>query len=124
VDRTTILWVGLAFLILADLVLAGASSVAGVAVGIVLWGLHMGFTQGLFSTLVADAAPAEMRGTAFGMFNLVTGLALLAASVIAGALWQAAGPAWTFLAGAGFAALTMLGLVRMRRHVARAGKRN
>ena len=124
VERTTILWVGLAFLILADLVLAGASSVAGVAVGIVLWGLHMGFTQGLFSTLVADAAPAEMRGTAFGMFNLVTGLALLAASVIAGALWQAAGPAWTFLAGAGFAALTMLGLVRMRRHVARAGRRN
>ena len=122
VERTTILWVGLAFLILADLVLAGASSVAGVAVGIVLWGLHMGFTQGLLSALVAETVPAELRGTAFGMFNLITGVALLLASVIAGALWQAAGPAWTFLAGAGFAALTVLGLLRMRRHMARADR--
>ena len=82
-----------------------------------LWGLHMGFTQGLLATLVADSAPAELRGTAFGMFNLVTGLALLAASLIAGALWQLAGPQATFLAGAAFTTLTLLGALPLRRRL-------
>jgi MFS family permease len=80
----------------------------------------MGFTQGLLATLVAEAAPAELRGTAFGMFNLVTGVALLLASVIAGALWDMIGPQGTFLAGASFAALTMAGVLSIR---ARLGKR-
>ena len=79
------LFVGLAFLLAADVVLAGAPAASlGVTVGIVLWGLHMAFTQGLFATLVADAAPRELRGTAFGVFNLVSGGALLIASLIAG----------------------------------------
>ena len=77
----------------------------------------MGFTQGLLATLVADSAPAELRGTAFGMFNLVTGLALLAASLIAGALWQLAGPQATFLAGAAFTTLTLLGALPLRRRL-------
>jgi MFS family permease len=114
-DRRLILIVGLVLLILADLVLAGASGIAGVGVGVVLWGLHMGLTQGLLSTLVADAAPAELRGTAYGVFNLVTGVAMLAASVIAGLLWDLAGPAGTFLAGAGFAGIAAVGLVVLPR---------
>jgi MFS family permease len=84
-----------------------------VAIGVALWGLHMGFTQGLFSALVADAAPPELRGTAFGYFNLLTGVAMLAASVIAGALWDAYGPAGTFFAGLVFALVTLLGLLTM-----------
>lgn len=114
VDRPTILGLGLCLLVAADLLLAFAPTILGIGIGVALWGLHMGFTQGLFATLVAEAAPPELRGTAFGMFNLVTGVALLLASVIAGALWQAAGQQATFLAGAGFAALTLAGLVGLR----------
>jgi MFS family permease len=79
-----------------------------------LWGLHMGFTQGLLAALVADAAPAELRGTAFGMFHLITGVAMLAASIIAGALWDAVGPTGTFLAGAAFTVLALIGLPALR----------
>lgn len=85
------------------------------ALGVVLWGLHMGLTQGLLATLVADAAPAELRCTAYGMFNLMTGLALLAASVIAGALWDAMGPRGTFLTGAIFTVLAVIVLLMLRR---------
>ena len=120
VDRVTVLIVGLGFLIAADLVLGLAGSIAGLAIGVALWGLHMGFTQGLLSTLVADAAPAELRGTAFGMFNLVTGLTLLAASVIAGGLWDAIGPAGTFLAGAAFTVIALVGLLAIRGRLDRA----
>jgi MFS family permease len=74
----------------------------------------MGFTQGLLATLVADNVPAELRGTAFGMFNLVTGVAMLAASVVAGAIWDVFGPASTFSAGAGWAALALAGLLAIR----------
>ena len=114
VDRTVVLVLGLALLIVADIVLGLAGGILGVAIGVILWGLHMGFTQGLLATLVADAAPAELRGTAFGMFNLVSGVALLAASVIAGALWDAAGPEGTFLAGAAFTAIALAGLLGVR----------
>jgi len=115
-NRLTVLLVGLALLVAADLVLAFAPGLPGVAMGVALWGLHMGVTQGLLATLVADTAPAELRGTAYGMFNLLGGLALLAASVVAGALWDGFGPQATFLAGAGFTALAVLGvgLVRWR----------
>jgi MFS family permease len=101
---TLLLW-GLAALICADLVLAFAPGVSGVFAGIALWGAHLALTQGLLAKLVAQQAPADLRGSAFGLFNLATGAAMLAASVIAGLLWERAGPAATFLGGAGFAAL-------------------
>jgi MFS family permease len=106
---------GLGLLILADLLLAGAATPALVFAGTTCWGLHMGLTQGLMSKLVADAAPATIRGTAFGIFNIVSGGILLLASVIAGSLWSAISPSATFLAGALFAAVTMIGLVAYRR---------
>lgn len=114
VGRVTLLILGLILLLGANLVLAFTTGVIGLASGVVLWGLHMGFTQGLLAALVADTAPAELRGTAFGMFNLITGLALLAASVIAGALWDQVGPQGTFLAGAALTILTLAGLIVSR----------
>lgn len=110
VSRTRLLLIGIVVLVAADLVLALGSGLAALGVGVALWGLHMGLTQGLLSALVAETVPVELRGTAFGMFNLVTGVAMLLASVLAGALWQGYGPDATFLAGAGFAALAALGL--------------
>jgi MFS family permease len=109
VNRWGVLAVGAALLIGADLVLAFGASIAVAGVGIALWGLHMGFTQGLLAALVADSARAEQRGTAFGVFNLATGVSLLAASVLAGVLWDRGGPELTFLAGA--ALTTAAGLV-------------
>lgn len=111
INRWGLLLPGLLFLAGADLALTLLPSIAGVALGVVLWGLHMGFTQGLFATLVADTSPRELRGTAYGYFNLLTGLATLAASIIAGALWDAFGPAATFLAGLGFTLLSLAGFV-------------
>ncbi len=105
---------GLVVLIAADLVLAKASTPSLALVGAAIWGLHMALTQGLFAKLVADAAPDHLRGTAFGVFNLVGGLSILLASVIAGGLWSLFGPAATFLAGAGFAGLALAGLVMYR----------
>ena len=116
-DRYRVLVVGVGFLVLADLVLAFAPGLGGVAVGVALWGLHMGFTQGLLATLVADTSPPELRGTAFGMFNLVTGGALLAASVIAGVLWDTIGAHGTFLSGAALASVALLGLFALRRQL-------
>ncbi|MEJ1159764.1 MFS transporter [Prosthecomicrobium sp. N25] len=98
---------GFALLAVADVVLAVADGLPGLAIGIVVWGLHMGLTQGVLATLVAGAAPAAVRGTAFGLFNLATGLATLGASVLAGLLWDRWGPAATFLAGAGLAAAAL-----------------
>lgn len=114
IGREGLLAVGLGLLILADLVLALAPGLIGLGAGVALWGLHMGATQGLLSTLVADAAPPGLRGTAFGIYNLVTGLALLAASLIAGALWQWIGPSATFGAGGVFAALALGGAALLR----------
>ena len=113
-DRLIVLALGLALLIAADLVLAGFSGLIGVSIGVLLWGLHMGLTQGLLATLVADVAAAELRGTAFGMFNLLSGLATLAASLIAGALWDRHGAQATFCAGAAFAAAALGGLALAR----------
>lgn len=115
VDRRSVFVVGLIVLIAADLVLALAGDIWLVTVGAALWGLHMGLTQGLLATMVADATPAQLRGTAFGVFHMVTGLALLAASVIAGLLWDSFGPAATFYAGMVFAALALVGLMIVRR---------
>lgn len=105
---------GLVVLIISDAVLATATTPVVALVGAALWGLHMALTQGLFAKLVADAAPDHLRGTAFGMFNLVSGISLLLASVIAGGLWSQFGPAITFVAGAGFASLALAGLVIYR----------
>jgi len=107
----TLLLAGLALLIGADLLLAAASTPLVVLAGAALWGLHMAFTQGLLAKLVADTATAELRGTAFGLFNLASGGALLLASVIAGALWGAHGAEATFLASALFAAVAGAGLL-------------
>jgi MFS family permease len=104
-----LLAIGLLLLIAADALLAWSDRGVIVWAGIALWGLHMAFTQGLLSKLVADTVPTQLRGTGFGIFNLVSGGALLLASVLAGVLWSAIGPAATFLAGAGFAALAAIG---------------
>ena len=110
-DRRLLLLGGLLLLIIADIVLATAATPLFIFIGTAIWGLHMASTQGLLSKLVADTAPQHLRGTAFGIFNLVTGLALLLASTIAGSLWTLAGPAATFLCGASFATLATLALL-------------
>jgi MFS family permease len=121
-DRKGLLAAGLVLLAGADLALALMPNLGGIAIGVALWGLHMGFTQGLFATLVADASPPELRGTAYGYFNLLTGLAMLAASIIAGALWDAYGPAGTFLAGLVFVLVALLGLLGMRGEISAAAE--
>ena len=113
-NRITIVIAGFVLLVVADAILAWADGIAGVAVGVALWGLHMGLTQGLLSALVADTAPAELRGSAFGVLNLAIGIATLLASIIAGALWDAVGPQGTFAAGVGFTLLALAGLVAAR----------
>ena len=109
-QRALLFW-GLAALIASDLVLGAGAGLAAVFAGAALWGVHMGLTQGLLSKLVADAAPAALRGTAFGVFHLVSGAALLAASVLAGWLWSTLGASSTFYAGAAVAALALIGLL-------------
>ena len=107
-SHRTLLVAGLALLIGADIALAHAPGLAIVALGVVLWGLHMGLTQGLLATMVADTAPPELRGTAFGLFNLVSGGAMLIASVLAGWLWDGYGASATFYAGAAIATLALV----------------
>jgi MFS family permease len=106
--RRGLLLAGLVLLIAADLSLALAPGLVGVFVGVGLWGAHLALSQGLLAALVADTAPVDRRGTAFGLFNLVTGIVLLAASALAGTLWELIGPTATFLAGAGFSAAAAL----------------
>ncbi|WP_374520773.1 MFS transporter [Hydrogenophaga sp.] len=106
---------GLVVLIVADLVLASSSHWAVVLAGVALWGVHMGMTQGLLAAMVAHTATADLRGTAYGAFNLVSGVAMLLASVVAGALWDSLGASATFLTGAIFSALALLVLARWRR---------
>jgi len=110
-SHATLLAWGLVVLVVADVVLALASSWPAMLLGVALWGLHMGMTQGLLSAMVADTAPQDLRGTAFGLFNLVSGLAMLAASGIAGLLWDRLGASSTFLAGAMFAVAALVALV-------------
>ncbi len=119
IDRRLPLAAGLGVLVLADGILAAAPNVVGALLGVALWGLHMGLTQGVLAALVADTAPASLRGTAFGMFNLATGVALLAASTLAGILWSAFGPGATFAAGGAFAVLALAGLLLVIRRGAR-----
>jgi len=106
-----LLALGLVVLIAADLVLATNDHWGVVLVGVALWGIHMGIVQGLLATMVADTVPADLRGTAYGVFNLVSGLALLFASVLAGLLWDRLGASFTFYAGAAFCIIALVGLV-------------
>ena len=112
-----LLLAGFAALIASDLVLARAAGAVGVLAGTALWGLHMALTQGLLAALVSATAPADLRGTAFGVFNLGCGVALLVASALAGALWDWFGPAYTFYAGAAFTALAATGWLLVRRRL-------
>jgi predicted MFS family arabinose efflux permease len=116
-NRRSLLAVGLLLLVLADLVLAWANSPVIVLLGVALWGLHMGLTQGIFAAMIADVTPPELKGTAFGLFNLASGLFMLLASAIAGGIWDHHGAAMTFYAGAAFsvAAFVMLVSFRSRR---------
>ncbi len=113
-SHNKMLMTGLGILIAADLVLAHGSGWSTVLVGVALWGLHMGLTQGLLSTMVANTAPPELKGTAFGFFNLVSGVSMLLASSLAGLLWEHRGAAATFYAGALFS-LIALALIAMRK---------
>ena len=110
VSHQKLLALGLFVLILADIVLASSDHWAVVLTGVSLWGIHMGITQGLLATMVADAAPADLRGTAYGFFSLASGLAMLLASVLAGLLWDRLGPSFTFHAGAAFCCVALVGL--------------
>ncbi|MBI3283250.1 MAG: MFS transporter [Burkholderiales bacterium] len=115
-SHTRLLMAGLLVLIAADLVLASSTHWASLLAGVALWGVHMGMTQGLLASMVAASAPADLRGTAYGCFNLMSGLALLLASAVAGLLWDRLGGAFTFYAGAGFCLLTLLLLLPARRN--------
>ncbi|MBV8680152.1 MAG: MFS transporter, partial [Aquitalea sp.] len=113
ISRRHLLGFGLGLLVIADLVLGQAASISAVYAGAALWGLHMGFSQGILATLVADTTPSDMKGTAFGFFNLVSGLAMLLASILAGSLWQYRGASTTFYAGAAISGVALL-LLRQR----------
>jgi len=113
-SHTRLLAAGLTILIAADLVLASGGHWATMLAGVTLWGVHMGMTQGLLVTMVAETAPADLRGTAYGFFNLMSGLAMLLASGIAGWLWDRHGAATTFLGGAAFAGVALLGLLTQK----------
>ena len=109
-ERWTLLAAGIFVYVVANLLLALDGGWPTIALGVALWGLHLGLTQGLLAGLVADTAPATLRGTAFGMFNLVTGIALLPASALAGLLWDGVSPAAPFLVAAGVSLLALLAL--------------
>lgn len=111
VNHNRLLMLGLVVLIVSDLVLARGSHWSTVLLGIMLWGFHMGMTQGLLAAMVAGAAPSDLRGTAFGFFYLASGFAMLIASLLAGLLWDQLGAPFTFFAGAIFSALTAIGLI-------------
>jgi MFS family permease len=112
--RQLLAW-GLLPLIAADALLASSAHWASVGMGVALWGLHMGMTQGLLAAMVADTSPADLRGTGFGLFNLISGVAMLVASAMAGALWDVYGAAFTFIAGGVFVLLSLAGLLVLRR---------
>jgi MFS family permease len=124
IDRKLLLFAGLGALIAADLALAFAGELIAAFAGIALWGLHMALTQGVMAALIADRAPPALRGTSFGVFNLATGVAMLCANVLAGALWDAFGAKATFLAGAGFGALAALLLVLLNQAAGGRARRN
>ena len=110
-SHRALLALGWIVLIVAHLVLAVNDHWSVVPAGVALWGIHMGITQGLLATMVAGTAPSDLRGTAYGFFNLVSGLAMLLASVLVGLLWDHLGASFTFYAGAAFCIIALMGLV-------------
>lgn len=110
-NRRTVVLIGAVILIAADLVLGFAEGYAMLMLGASLWGLHMALTQSPMAAMVSDTAPAHLRGTAYGVYNLVSGLAMLLAGIVAGLLWDGFGPATTFFTGAAFTALAITGIV-------------
>ena len=111
-SHTKLLALGLVILIAADLVLATSNHWSVVLIGVALWGVHMGITQGLLATMVADTTPNDLRGTAYGFFNLMSGLAMLLASGLAGLLWDQVGASATFYTGAMFCVIALIGLAQ------------
>ncbi|MDR5730369.1 MAG: MFS transporter [Terriglobia bacterium] len=111
ISHAKLLALGLVVLVAADLVLANSNHWGFVLGGVALWGVHLGITQGLLATMVADNAPADLRGTAYGFFNLISGIAMLAASAAAGLIWDKLGAATTFHAGAALCVVALIGLV-------------
>lgn len=107
--RERVLLAGLVVLILADVLVGVRSGWVGVLLGVVLWGVHLGFTQGVFAAMIAETAPSDLRGVAYGVYHLATGVGVLVASLLAGALWQAGGPLWAFLVAAGISCLAAVG---------------
>ena len=114
VDHRLLLAAGVMVLVIADCLLGLADHLAVLLAGVLLWGVHLGMTQGLLSAMVAEVAPAHLRGTAFGLFNLACGAAMLLASVLAGALWDAFGARVTFLVGAALCVLALLTIATLR----------
>ncbi|MDR3418417.1 MAG: MFS transporter [Nevskia sp.] len=114
-EPTRLLVRSLPLLIAADAALAWSSAWPWVWLGISLWGLHMGMTQGLLAKMVVDTAPAELRGTAYGFFNLLSGLATLAASALAGLLWDHFGASYTFCTGMGLSLAALALLLGLKR---------
>ncbi|MCB1932517.1 MAG: MFS transporter, partial [Candidatus Accumulibacter sp.] len=110
ISHEKLLALGLVILIAADLVLAASDHWGLLLAGVALWGMHMGITQGLLATMIADTAPADLRGTAFGVFSLISGVAMLLASVLAGLLWDRLGASFTFHAGAAFCVVALAGM--------------
>lgn len=121
-SHTKLLALGLVVLIAADLVLATNDHWGVVIAGVALWGVHMGITQGLLATMVADTAPADLRGTAYGFFNLMSGIAMLVASGVAGLLWDRLGASFTFYAGVVFCIVALAGLAWQPSRAASLGK--
>lgn len=119
VSHLRLLVAGLVMLIASDVVLAYDAHWITVLIGVALWGLHMGMTQGLLATMVAEASPSDLRGTALGFFNLMSGLAMLIASTFAGALWDRVGAGATFHAGAIFCMLTLIAIALRKRQPSR-----
>ena len=118
VSHHKLLAAGLVVLIAADAVLALSATATMVFAGAAMWGLHMGLTQGLLATMVAGTAPADLRGTAFGFFNLLSGVAMLVASAVAGFLWVRLGAPFTFGAGAVFCVIGIAGILLRSQTVA------
>jgi MFS family permease len=114
--RKNVLIIGILLLICADLMLAQANSYWMIFTGVAFWGLHMGFSQGVLSAMVADTAPQDRRGTAFGIFNLVSGVTVLSSSILAGWIWQSFGSSYTFYAGVLFATISLGLLIRKNTH--------
>jgi MFS family permease len=111
-SHTRLLQWGLVVLIAADIVLAFTTHWTGIILGVALWGVHMGMTQGLLAAMIAKTAPADLRGTAYGIFSMVSGVGLLIASVVAGVIWETWGAEYTFYTGAVICLLTLCYLIK------------